>query len=78
MQIHAYHMSQKTNGLYSLQLCSRLSTDSKGIAACLGLQADANVELEQIVQQLETKVSSQTLFTLGSRLVETPRGGAYQ
>lgn len=40
-------------------------TDSKGIAACLGLQADANIELDQIIQRLETRISEQTLFTLG-------------
>lgn len=64
MQIHAYRMDQKEGGPYSLQLVSRKSTDSKGIAASLGLQADANVELEQIVRQIEAKVSRQTLFTL--------------
>ena len=66
MQIHAYRMGQKDDGSYSLQLGSRLSTDSNGIAACLGLQADANVDVEKIVQQLETKISRQTLFTLAT------------
>ena len=66
MQIHAYRMDQKDDGSYSLQLGSRLSTDSNGIAACLGLQADANVDVEKIVQQLENKISRQTLFTLAT------------
>lgn len=66
VQIHAYRMARREGRSYSLQLGSRLSTDAKGIAACLGLQADANVELEQIVRQLETKVSRQTLFSLGA------------
>ena len=66
MQIHPYHMVQSQDGTFSLNLGSRLSTDSKGIAACLGLQAEASVDLERIVQQLETKISRQTLFTLGS------------
>lgn len=65
MQIHAYRMEQTDSGSYSLRLDTRLSTDSKGIAACLGLQADANIELEQIIQRLETRISEQTLFTLG-------------
>ena len=69
MQIHAYRMNRGKDGSYSLQLGSRLSTDSKGIATCLGLQADANVELEQVVQQLEAKISRQTLFTLDNRLL---------
>lgn len=64
MQIHAYRMDQKVDGAFSLNLGSRLSTDSEGIAACLGLQAEASVDLDRIVQQLETKISRQTLFAL--------------
>ena len=64
MQIHAYRMDQKEGRPYSLQLGSRKSTDSKGIAISLGLQADANVEFGQIVQQLEAKISRKTLFML--------------
>lgn len=64
MQIHAYRFAQQEDGSHSLKLNSRLSTDSQGIATCLGLQADANVDFAQIVQQLESKISPQTLFTL--------------
>ena len=64
MQIHSYRMERKEDRTYSLQLDSRWSTDASGIATSLGLQADPNVELEQIVQQLETRVSTKTLFTL--------------
>ncbi len=67
MQIHAYRFNQKEDGSHSLNLDSRLSTDSRGIAICLGLQADANVDFGQIVQQLESKISPQTLFTLGAK-----------
>ena len=69
MQIHSYSMDRKGDRLYSLRLDSRLSTDSTGIAISLGLQAEANVDLEQIVQRLETKISEHTLFTLGSALL---------
>ena len=69
MQIHSYSMDRKGDRLYSLRLDSRLSTDSTGIAISLGLQAEANVDLEQIVQRLETKISQHTLFTLGSALL---------
>ena len=69
MQIHSYSMDRKGDRLYSLRLDSRLSTDSTGIAISLGLQAEANVDLEQIVQRLETKISPHTLFTLGSALL---------
>ena len=68
MQIHSYRMSRKGERSYSLQLDSRLSTDSTGIATSLGLQAKANIGLEQIVQRLETKISRHTLFTLGNAL----------
>ena len=66
MQIHSYRMSRKGERSYSLQLDSRSSTDSEGIAACLGLQAEANIDLERIVQVLETKISSHTRFSLGN------------
>ena len=66
MQIHSYSMNRKGERLYSLRLDSRLSTDSTGIATSLGLQAEANIDLEQIVQRLETKISRHTLFTLGN------------
>lgn len=46
----------------SLQLAARLSTDAEGISACLGLQAEARVELEQIVMALQAKISPATLF----------------
>ncbi len=69
MQIHSYQMTRKEDGSYSLQLDSRLSTDSRGIAACLGLQAEANIDLERLVQRLETKISTQTLFVLGNALL---------
>lgn len=65
MHLHAYQMVQQTDGAYRINLATRLSTDSEGIATCLGLQADANVELERIVAQLESKISQNTLFTLG-------------
>lgn len=63
MHFHAYSVSQKGDGAFRLNLATRLSTDEEGIAACLGLQAEARVELEQIVSALESKISEATLFT---------------
>lgn len=63
MHIHSYRMTTQSNQLLRLALDSRLSTDVEGIARCLGLQAEANVELEQIVKTLESKLSVNTLFT---------------
>ncbi|MHC4116956.1 MAG: NotI family restriction endonuclease [Planctomycetota bacterium] len=64
MQIHAYRMSEQANKLQRLELTERLSTDSDGIAICLGLQAEIKIELEQIVTRIESKLSSKTRFEL--------------
>lgn len=63
MHFHAYSVSQREDGAFKLQLNTRLSTDEDGISVCLGLQAEARVELEQIVSALERKISDLTLFT---------------
>jgi len=62
MHFHAYGVYKKQDGAYKLNLESRLSTDEEGIATCLGLQAEARVELEQIIGALEKKISEATLF----------------
>jgi len=60
MQLHSYRMAKHPDKSYKLELADRISTDSKGIAKCLGLQAEAKVELEMIMAQLESKLSEQT------------------
>jgi len=62
MHLHAYRMDQQRDKSYKLTLDSRLSTDADGIGVCLGLQAEARVELEQILQALQAKISASTLF----------------
>ena len=62
MHLHAYSMNQAASGSYKLSMAKRLSTDADGIATCLGLQAEARVELEQIVLALQAKISPATLF----------------
>lgn len=62
MHIHAYRMDLQLDKSYKLSMQSRLSTDADGIGFCLGLQAEARVELEQIVQALQAKISTTTLF----------------
>jgi hypothetical protein len=64
MHIHAYNMMIDDLKGHALSLSSRLSTDSEGIAVCLGLQAEASIELHQIVAQLEAKISDVTRFEL--------------
>ncbi|RYC66238.1 NotI family restriction endonuclease [Spirosoma sordidisoli] len=56
MHFHAYGFTQAADGNYALRLAKRMSTDGAGIAACLGLQAEAAIELEMIVNLLEKKM----------------------
>lgn len=63
MQLHAYHLDQ-AKGSRKLTLALRLSTDATGVAQCLGLQADANLELADILRQIEARISDRTLFAL--------------
>jgi hypothetical protein len=63
MHFHAYRMSQQPDLSFRLALQSRLSTDTAGIAQCLGLQAEARVELEEIIRALQAKISPATMFT---------------
>jgi hypothetical protein len=63
MHFHAYALQQQGND-YGLNLVSRSSTDASGIAASLGLQMDANVELEVILTLLQRKISPRTLLRI--------------
>lgn len=62
LHIHAYRMEQQSGGSLKPVMQSRLSTDAEGIGLCLGLQAEARIELEEILQSLQSKLSSATLF----------------
>ena len=77
MQFHAYALNRDNERLH-LELSSRLSTDSKGVAACLGLQAESSVDLEDIVFQLEAKLSDTTLLNIfparTDEVSDTPSG----
>lgn len=66
-QLHAYQLAGEAGGSLHLQLTSRLSTDSNGIAESLGLRANPRVELEEIVRSLETRLSEKTLLTFEVR-----------
>ena len=65
MHFHAYGLVESDDEPASLELLERISTDAAGIAQCLGLLADANVELDNIVNLLESKLSNDTLITIG-------------
>jgi len=63
MQIHSYRLKPKGNEL-RLELAERISTDADGISRCLGLRAEVNMELAQVVAYQESKLSKDTLLTL--------------
>lgn len=62
MHIHVYQLVNAEQRL-KLNLSNRYSTDAQGVAESLGLRSDTNMELEQIMHVLETRVSAATLFT---------------
>ena len=62
MHLHAYSLNRTRNADFRLEMAARLSTDANGIGTCLGLQAEARVELENIVAALQAKISHATLF----------------
>jgi Restriction endonuclease NotI len=63
MHFHAYALQPREND-YHINLVSRLSTDANGIASALGLQMSANVELEVILNLLQSKLSPKTLMRI--------------
>jgi hypothetical protein len=60
---HSYQLLAEKSK-YRLSLTERASTDSNGIAQCLGLKAEAKVDLEIILEALENKISEKTLLRL--------------
>jgi hypothetical protein len=60
--IHVYSLDEAKDNSLRLSLRKRVSTDSGGIAASLGLQAEAKIELEAILHYLEARISANTLL----------------
>jgi hypothetical protein len=72
MHFHAYEL-RKEAAAYRLELKERLSTDATGVAACLGLQLDAKVHLNAILEQIERKLPKSSLLALdGTAAVPIP------
>lgn len=63
LHFHAYSL-QEISDAFRLELISRNSTDARGLAVCLGLQASSNVELATIISLLESRISERTLLTI--------------
>ena len=66
MHLHTYRIDKQADNSFKLSMKSRLSTDADGIGISLGLQAEARVELAQIIQALQAKLSAKTLFVPGT------------
>jgi hypothetical protein len=63
MHFHAYQLIDN-GSCFSIDLTKRMSTDANGIATALGLQADPNVELQELLNILESKISKQTILQI--------------
>ncbi len=64
MHIHSYKFAQTDTGVFRINLDTRHSTDSDGIATSLGLSASPNVELQEIIAILQDKISEETQLVL--------------
>lgn len=63
MHFHSYKLKKEEKD-FKLQLNSRYSTNSDGIAQLLGLKANANLCFEEIAKFLESKISDATVFSI--------------
>lgn len=63
MHLHTYRLEKQDDDSFDLVLDSRISTDSEGIEICLGLQADAKIEMKRLIHDLQRKISKETLFS---------------
>lgn len=62
MHLHTYSLESDESGCFHIGLRERFSTDAQGVAKSLGLQQEANVELEEILALLESKISEDTVL----------------
>jgi hypothetical protein len=62
LQFHSYSLEGGNNKL--LKLKERLSTNSIGIAECLGLNAEKSVDLEIMLEAIEKKISNKTVLKI--------------
>jgi hypothetical protein len=61
--LHSYALDEANENSLKLHLSNRISTDANGIALCLGLQAEAKIELESMIRYIQARISEKTLFT---------------
>ena len=65
LQFHGYEFETESGG-NRLQLVETLSTDANGVEKCLGLQAQTNVELDDILTAIERRLSDDTVLNIFS------------
>ena len=63
LHMHSYSL-EETDDSMRLSLKDRISTDADGVALCLGLQAEAKIELNSVIEYLEARITEKTLMTL--------------
>lgn len=63
VHFHSYLIKSNEEKLFNLAFDRKLSTDSNGIAECLGLQAEAKIDLQHILEIIQSKLSRDTLFS---------------
>ncbi len=66
MHFHSYNLSRKVDG-HRITLAERYSTDTEGIAVCLGLKAQAKMGFAEIVAVIESKISEATRFNISGQ-----------
>lgn len=66
VHIHSYAFQEQDKKL-KLSLSARVSTDSEGIANCLGLKAESKMELQEIIAILEPKLTDANRLHIGVR-----------
>lgn len=63
MHFHSYALKKEYDN-YKLVLAGRYSTKSDGISKLLGLNANSNVEFDEIAKLLKSKISDSTIFSI--------------
>lgn len=63
MHFHVYQL-KRDNDDYKLTFSAAYSTDTNGVSGLLGLNADANISYDALVEQLEGKISNKTLYMI--------------
>lgn len=69
VHIHSYDFKEKDAQKMHLELKTRLSTDSAGVAKCLGLNAKRKVELGDLIRILEPKLTEDHRLKIGVPVV---------